>query len=249
MATVIVVQHTSVEGPGTIAEALADRGHVIRWARRDDPPMAPSAVDDSCGLVLMGGPMSVRDMGRDRHLQRSVALVQAALAPGLPVLGICLGSQLLASALGADVRAGARNEIGWHPIRLTEDAASDPLFAGVDRTFEAFHWHADVFDLPAGAVALASSEATAVQAFRWQSNAYGLLCHLEVDGPAIADMSAAFDDELEQAGLTAGEVVAASTADRIATLQRIGAVVFGRWATLVEEAHRDGRRTRTHGAD
>jgi GMP synthase (glutamine-hydrolysing) len=110
-----------------------------------------------------------------------MALVRATVAADAPTLGICLGSQLLAAAHGAEVRRSGRMELGFHDVTLTDHATGDPLFAAAPRTFAPMHWHGDVFDLPRGAIALASSAMTAHQAFRLGARAWGLLFHLEVD--------------------------------------------------------------------
>jgi len=116
------------------------------------------------------------------------------------VLGVCLGAQLLASALGARVAAGPRKELGFLPVELTAAATTDPLFAVLPARFVPLHWHGDVFELPAGAASLASSAATQHQAFRFRS-ACGMLFHLEVEPAALSAMCAAFPGELAVAGV------------------------------------------------
>lgn len=228
---VTIVQHVEPEGPGAIAEALRARDVPVRLIRVHEGEHVPSSIHGLAGLVVMGGPMGIGDVDSMPHLRQVIQLLHLALLARLPVLGICLGSQLLASALGAAVRRGARKEIGWHQITLADAAARDVVFARVPRTFDAFHWHGDIFDLPPGADLLASSEATACQAFRWREHAYGLLFHLEVDQPAIQRMASTFAGELAEAGLQPGQLMAASR-DRIAPMRLIGEHVFDRWAEL-----------------
>ena len=136
-------------------------------------------------LIFLGGPMSVND-GLP-FLERELEVVRQALDRGQPVLGICLGSQLIARALGASVYRNPVKEIGWFEIRLTEAGARDALFGCMNGTERVFHWHGETFDLPRGATLLASSEACRNQAFRWGSNVYGLQFHLEVTPAMIAD--------------------------------------------------------------
>ncbi len=150
-------------------------------------------------------------------------------------MGICLGSQLLAAALGARVFKGPRKEIGWYPVRLSPAALEDRLWSGTAHPFDALHWHGDVFELPAGAVSLASSELTAHQAYRYGPSAYGLLFHLEMTAPMIGAMAAEFGDELREAGGDAAQLTAQSP-DRCARIASLAETVFSRWARLVNES-------------
>lgn len=138
---------------------------------------------DVCGAVFMGGPMSVNDTDRYPRLAEEIAWLREAVEAELPVLGICLGSQLLARALGAEVTPGPAKEIGFAPIEVLEP--SDPVVGPLAPSTSVLHWHGEVFDLPPGASALARSEPTEVQAFRAGPCAWGLLFHAEADGALI----------------------------------------------------------------
>jgi GMP synthase (glutamine-hydrolysing) len=151
------------------------------------------------------------------------------------VLGVCLGSQLLAKALGARVTKGKRKEIGWFPLNLTEGAMKDRLWTGVEPSFTAYHWHGDVFELPRGAEPLASSALTPYQAFRYGDRAYGFLFHMEVTEKIIAGMIRTFEGELQDESLD-GRRITEMAAGYLPHLQSISKVVFGRWAGLVETA-------------
>ncbi len=146
------------------------------------------------------------------------------------MLGVCLGSQLLAHVLGARVYAGRRKEIGWYGVTLTAAGQQDSLFAGVPANFTGYHWHGDVFDLPGGSQLLASSELTPHQAYRYGDNAYGILFHMEVTQPLVETMTETFRAELDEIGAS-GEQIRARAADFLPPLERIGQTVFGRWAT------------------
>ena len=234
MSDVLILQHVRPEPPGTIAEALNAHGvsHRIVRVYRDEP--VPDRLNAD-GLVVMGGPMGVGDLEDRPHLGRECALIEQALDDDRPLLGVCLGSQLLAHVLGADVHAAPQKEIGWGDVALTNAAAADPLCDGVDAPFTAFHWHGEVFELPTGATRLARTDPTETQAFRYGDRAYGLLFHLEVTPKTVAWMTTACQDELADEGLD-GAVLRRAAMPREPALRGTAGTVFGRWADLVEDA-------------
>jgi len=233
MRTVLVLQHAACETLGTIADAL-QRAHVrTAYIRAFAGDPIPTHMDEAVGLILMGGPMGVYEQDRYPFLAEEMRLIERALAAGKPILGVCLGSQLLAAVLGARVRKGPQKEIGWFPVLLTEAARADALFTDVPPSFIAYHWHGDVFDCPSGAVSLARSELTECQAFRYGTNAYGLLFHLEVTEPIIAEMVRTFAEELREAGLS-GEAIIQDAARHLPELERIGQRVFHAWTRWIE---------------
>jgi GMP synthase-like glutamine amidotransferase len=176
--------------------------------------------------------MSVYDEDIYPFLGEERRLILNCLRENKPVLGVCLGSQLLASTLGARVIPGASKEIGWKRVTLTEEGKQDPLFLGVPPVFPGFHWHGDVFDLPQGTTRLASSEMTECQAFRYRGNVYGLLFHLEVTEETIADMTKSFPSELQMEGIDAASLL--DTAKEVLPrLSPITQEVFSRWTALL----------------
>ncbi len=181
MRRLLVFQHVSFEILGTLHPLLKARGFRIRYANFGRHPHARPEIDRYNGLVVLGGPMNVDDLERHPHLAVEVALIQQAVDQGLPVLGICLGAQLIAKALGAPVHANGGKEIGWHDVSPTLAAKDDPLFWDFGEGEKIFQWHRDIFALPAGAVQLATSQTCPHQAFRYGTNVYGLQFHLEVD--------------------------------------------------------------------
>ncbi|MFL6136641.1 MAG: type 1 glutamine amidotransferase [Frankiaceae bacterium] len=203
-----LVQHVPDEGPGLVAHAARRAGvdllRVRAWA--GDPLPALSEVD---GVVVLGGPMAASDDDGHPCLKRERDLLAAAVAAGKPVLGICLGAQLIAAALGARLRLRAVDEIGPTEVRLTEEGAADPVVGGgapEPGTLPVLQWHTDTFELPPGAVLLASSDACAHQAFRVGERAYGLQFHVEIDPSLVAKLpgeatpTAAEVDRIERAG-------------------------------------------------
>ncbi|MBI4265691.1 MAG: gamma-glutamyl-gamma-aminobutyrate hydrolase family protein [Acidobacteria bacterium] len=176
----IIVQHVPWEGPGLIAAAALARG-LPADVRRMDLGEAVPHVDEMAGLVVMGGPMSVHDTASYPSLAAEQQLLLDAVARDLPVLGVCLGAQLLAAALGARVYKGPSAEIGFGEVSLTGEGCSDAVLGGAGGTLPVFHWHEDTFEVPPGAARLAGSPLYANQAFRAGRRAYAFQFHVEVD--------------------------------------------------------------------
>lgn len=171
-------QHVPYEDLGNMAEEFRQRGStlsVTRWYQGDSAPQ----LDDFDWLIIMGGPMNVDDEAHYPWLKAEKALIRAAVDAGKVVLGVCLGAQLVARVLGAQVVPMAQREIGWFPV-MRQPAADDSILSSVlPERFEAFHWHGDRFELPEGALLLASSEACDQQIFSYGSKVFGFQCHLE----------------------------------------------------------------------
>jgi GMP synthase (glutamine-hydrolysing) len=232
MAKVTVLQHEPFEKLGIIADALRSRAISYEYIRTFEGQPVPTHMTDLDGLIVMGGSMGVYEHHWHPFLLDEIKLIEAAIEEGKPVLGVCLGSQLLAAALGAQVRKAAKKEIGWYPIRLGPDSAGDKLLAGAPPSFIAYVWHGDNFELPRGAALLASSERTEHQAFRFGENAYGLLFHMEATHRIVEDMVNGFPDELAEAGVD-GQTIVSQATGYLPGLQEIGRRTFGSWADLV----------------
>jgi GMP synthase-like glutamine amidotransferase len=181
----VVLQHVEWEGPGIIAREAKSRGLDVEVRRLDLGDEIPEA-DHVDGLVVMGGPFGAYEEDSHPFLARECSLLAAAVRHGSPVLGVCLGAQLLAKALGGKVFPGHGAEVGFGSIDLTQAGQQDPLFAEIGNVLPAFHWHGDTFTLPEGAALLASSQMYAHQAFRFGSRAYGLQFHVEPDADTWA---------------------------------------------------------------
>ncbi len=228
MKSVWVLQHTACETLGTMEDILRQSDTSYHYVATHHGEPVPAEMADKAGLIVMGGPMGVYEYSKYPFLRDEMRLLEAALKQGKPVLGVCLGSQLLAAVLGAEVTKGEKKELGWHPVTLTEDAAADRLFSGITPEFWPFHWHGDIFPLPAQAVRLASSRQTTNQAFRYGTNAYGILFHLEVTQEQISQMLLDFADELAEAGGKPGDITE-QTPTHLPVLQQLAGTVFGRW--------------------
>ena len=173
------LQHAAGEGPGEIANWAAANGHQLsgtHWYRGDAAP-DPAAIDF---LVILGGGMNINEHRDHPWLVPEKALIAEVISQGKPVLGVCLGSQLIADVMGGKVYQNPEFEIGWFPIRTLESARRHPLFRHFPAEFTALHWHGDTFDLPPGATLLASTGVCPHQAFVCQGNVVGLQFHIEV---------------------------------------------------------------------
>jgi GMP synthase (glutamine-hydrolysing) len=179
--TTLVLRHESFEGLGHFADAFEARSVPFTYRDLGTNGTAP----DYDRLVIMGGPMSANDPLPG--LAEELKLIENALANHIPTLGICLGSQLIAKALGARVYRNPQLEIGWAPVHLTDIGMGDPIFQNIASPTTFFHWHGDTFDLPNGAAWLAYSEKCRHQAFRYRDNVYGLQFHPEITAEMIAD--------------------------------------------------------------
>ena len=233
MAKVWVLQHHPAENLGAIADALESAALAWQYVRVFDGQPVPADMKGAGGLIVMGGPESVYQLDRYPYLRGEMALIESALKAGRPVLGVCLGSQLLAAALGANVRRAAHKEIGWYPVRLRVEAKDDRLLRGLPDEFVACHWHSDIFGLPAGAVPLASSELTELQAFRHGDNAWGLLFHAEMTQRIVTALVGEFGDGLKRVGIDGDEILA-SAPRHLAALNQIGETIFSRWAAPIQ---------------
>ncbi|GAB7050897.1 type 1 glutamine amidotransferase [Catenuloplanes indicus] len=178
-----VLQHVAFEGPALIARALSAAGAATRTVRLDLGEPLPAAADLDA-LVVLGGPMGALDDQEHPHLVRERALIAECARRDVPVLGVCLGAQLLAAALGADVHRGPAVEAGTGTVTLTPAGRADPVLGPSGPVLPVVHWHRDTFTLPPGATLLAGSGAYPHQAFR-SGRSYGFQFHVEFDRPAL----------------------------------------------------------------
>lgn len=229
---VLVLQHASWERPAIVAEELAAAGLEVRTlVVLDDPAPALPDPADLAALVVMGGPMGALDDAAHPGLAAERALIADAVAADVPVLGVCLGSQLLGVALGGDLRPGHATEIGFAPVQLlAEDPVLGPL-GDPGETPEVFHWHGDAIVAPAGATVLASTAATPVQAFRLGS-ALAVQFHVELDAETYADWLAAPVMAADAAAHGVTGLAEQGTA-RLAGVGQRGRAMFARFAAEV----------------
>ncbi|MFQ5762738.1 MAG: type 1 glutamine amidotransferase [Candidatus Bathyarchaeia archaeon] len=203
MKSILVLKHIAYESPGFIQEFLDAKD--LDYAVLDLNKGMKLPPPETCRLaVSLGGPMSVND--DYAFLQRERIFLQECVRRGTTVLGVCLGAQMLASALGARVFANPQKEIGHFTVELTSHGLHDGLFEGFNRGFPVFQWHGETFRIPRGARKLASSRLCINQAFR-RGNAYGLQFHLEVSAGMVEDWTHQYATELKQLRVDAEEII------------------------------------------
>lgn len=241
-----VFQHVACEDLGSFAEVLERRHYQPIYTRFFAGDPVPQDWETGAALVVLGGPMSANDEDSLPYLQSEKRILRQAIRNEHPVLGICLGSQLLAAAGGARVFQGARPEIGWAPISLTLEGRQDPLLRELAALPSAFHWHGETFDLPPGATRLAFSGLTMNQAFRLGTNAYGLQFHVEVDARMIQAWVKEYPNDLGVDARGTIERIAVDSAQYVKALRSGAAELLGRFLDLVER--RAGRSTAAPGA-
>lgn len=201
MRRVMVIQHIACEPLGLFAEVA--EGHAgFRYVRPFEGEPIPHSLAGWDNLIILGGPMAVYEPEKNPYLEDELRLIGEAIRKDFPTLGICLGSQLIASAGGAAVYAGSRREAGWGEVELTEAAGKDPLFAELSSPLPVFQLHGDTFELPEGAVRLAANDLYANQAFRLGNNVYGLQFHVEVTNGLVQKWAAFYDEYISGADIS-----------------------------------------------
>jgi GMP synthase (glutamine-hydrolysing) len=247
MSRLLVFQHAAAAPQGTLDRVLRARGHRLRFVNFARDPQARPSLEGYRGLIVLGGAMNLDRAEAHPHLATELACIEAALASSLPVLGICLGAQLLARALGAAVQPLPKPEIGWYRVDTTAAGRADPVLAPLGSGAPVFQWHSRGFSLPAGAVQLARSVDCEQQAFRYGERAYGLQFHLEACPALIARWltTPGYRAELLEAGLAHGPADIEAATRRLVHAQQARAEgVFHRFLDLLGPAPRSRALTR-----
>ncbi|WP_303311142.1 type 1 glutamine amidotransferase [Hymenobacter sp. BT730] len=191
-----IVQHMAFEGPGTLVQWASEHGHVLSFTHFHAPNPYLPPLDQVDAVIILGGVMSVHEEAEWPWLSTEKEFIRAAIQVQKPVLGICLGAQLVAEALGGEVYPNEVAEIGFYPVTTTDVAKRHPVFQHLPATFFAFHWHGETFTLPKGALPLATSAACANQAFAWGSHVIGLQFHAEISDDLLNQMLANESEDL-----------------------------------------------------
>jgi GMP synthase (glutamine-hydrolysing) len=225
---ILAVIHGENVRAGVFGDVVEERGHALEeWSLASDRPL-PRPLDEYAAVLVFGGAMHADQADRHPWLREENFFLQRLLGLRTPVLGVCLGAQLLAKAAAGPVYPAREPEIGWVPVELTEKAAADPLFERVPRRFDAFQWHYYTYDVPAGATELARSS-FCTQAFRLGDAAWGIQFHAEVTEAQIEQWA---DDKRELPG--GRERLLAETGERIAQWNALGRELCGGFLEVAE---------------
>jgi GMP synthase (glutamine-hydrolysing) len=234
---VLVLQHISCEHPGVFSDVMRERDVEAVAVELDEGEPLPDWREFDA-VLAMGGPMGAGDDADHPWLGAEKGLVREAVDAGRPFLGVCLGVQLLAAALGARVYAAEQPEVGLLPVELTAEGRADPLFAGLDDSLVSLQWHGDTFDLPEGGELLASSPQAPNQAFRVGGHAYGVQFHLEVTGEMAREWGTvpAYRRSLaETLGEEQGAAFIADVEDRADELHSPARRLFSNWLEIAAD--------------
>ena len=232
MVKVLVLQHVGCEGLGSLEGFFDKQGvdHVDVALFAGEK--IPADWDRYNGIVILGGPMNVYQEKEFPFLAEEDSLLKKALANLKPMLGVCLGAQLIVKAASGKVVTGHRKEIGWYDVNLTDEGRDDLLFKGLSKSFKVFEWHGDTFNIPSKGVKLASSEIFPNQAFR-VGNAYGLQFHLEVTDGMIADWMKVYNEEIQHLDYIDSEKIVKDTKKQSRELIKISDKVYANFLNLI----------------
>jgi GMP synthase (glutamine-hydrolysing) len=234
----LIIKHNPSEGGGLFERILREKG----WTKEVLPLYSGNALPVSTEpyslIMIMGGPMSANDEEDYPFLKKELPFIRRILKLGKPVIGVCLGAQLMAKSLGAKVYHGPHKEIGWYFLNQTPAGKTDPLFSLLDPCFLVFQWHGETFDLPSGTICLAGNEAYPFQAFRFGPWAYGLQFHFELTEAMIKTWVSQWGPEIKKARpqpLTAQDILQDSRV-YLERLQKQVRLIFGRYLELLEQS-------------
>jgi GMP synthase-like glutamine amidotransferase len=227
MKPIRIFRHVNSEGPGYLSDFLSKHGIRFHLVRCDLGEAIPQGLNDVAGLVFMGGPMSVNDPYA--WINEELRLIRRAAALGMPILGHCLGGQLISKALGGEVGANPVQEIGWHEVQQCGNEASRDWMGGLPETFEVFHWHGEQFSIPAGATPILRSRHCRNQGFVID-NILALQCHVEMTVDLVEDWARQSQAELKpSASVQSAAQMMDNLAQRVKSLQHKADVLYARW--------------------
>jgi len=232
MSNVLFIQHGDVDKPGLLGEILVGQGIGLHVFHPYQNANLPQQLLDYDGLALGGGGQSAYELEKYPYLREECDLVRQALAAGKPILGLCLGAQLMAQALGAEVYAAPQKELGFFPVSLHPEASFDPVLSALPSRFPATHWHGDTFALPAGSACLGSSSMTPHQIIRYGKKAFGFQFHLEMTPALFEELVWDAREDFSDAQIDA-EALIHEARQVLPALEPHAREVFRRWTSLL----------------
>lgn len=228
MKPIYIFRHLEHEGPGYFADFLEQRGILYTMVCIDKGDAIPETIENASGLVFMGGNMSVNDPLP--WIEKELALIRQAAAAGMPVLGHCLGGQLISKALDGKVTANPVKEIGWLDAEQVDNAVAQEWFKDLPKRVILFHWHGETFSVPNGATRILKSQHCANQSFV-VGNMLGLQCHVEMTSDMVREWARSSPHELANTSATVQSAVQMTDKlqARISELHKVADVLYSRW--------------------
>ncbi len=228
MKPIRIFRHIACEGPGYFATCLENYNIPFELVCIDAGEIPPTQIDDVSALVFMGGPMSVND--DVEWIPQELALIQKAVDANLPVLGHCLGGQLISKALGGEITANPVKEIGWLPVQKIPGLQADDWLQDFTNNHMLFHWHGETFSIPDGATAILRSEQCATQGFV-TGNTLALQCHIEMTEAMVHEWAELYKDELTDpaASVQSQKEITENLEERVNQLHSTADALYQRW--------------------
>ena len=233
--SILFVKHIDIEGPGTLDGFLKTKGITFKTVDVSKGESLPQDIGEFKAIVILGGPMNVYEEDKYPFLRSEDLLIKDALTKDIPIMGLCLGAQLIAKAVGASVSTAKEKEIGWYYVNLTSQGMEDPMFRGLGNEFKVFQWHGDTFAIPDNGAHLAFSKACANQVFRYNDNVYGLQFHLEVTKEMVREWLDAYSDEiLSLNGLVSRDDILKRAEEFAETYYKQAEIFYGNFLKIAE---------------
>ncbi len=233
MKNILILQHEPHEGLGAWDPLFKSQGRRVVFRNLFAGEKVP-LEEELCeweGIVLMGGAMSANDENKLDFIRDELKMIPQAIELKIPLLGVCLGSQLIAKALGAKISRGTQKEIGWHPLQLGISCSKDNLFGGLSGPVMMFQWHGETFELPSGSIHLAKSALYPNQAFRYADRIYGLQFHCEMTDSMIREWVKVGEKELEECKIS-GDKILEESLKYLPTLRHWAHQIAQKWLLL-----------------
>jgi GMP synthase (glutamine-hydrolysing) len=229
----LIIQHLDIEPPALIADVLRDAGHELSYVHVSKGETLPQNTHHLAGAIIMGGPQSANDSHLP-YIQAELEWLTLRIREGLPMLGICLGGQLMAKAAGATISASPFRELGWYPVYQTPDATNDPLFSSMPiEGLTVFQWHGETFSIPETATPVMSHPEVPAQAFRLKKAQYGMQFHFEVDDALIEQWIEAGESEQTHLGIKGLDKLHQQTPLYLNAMRAYGQKMVLNWLSLL----------------